>query len=186
MTEYPGAHQVTSPRTTLPPPLAPDASREGTVGYPSMPDERPKSQPVTVVSDIVLPGPQLTVPAARETQFPIRHADWLRIRRMITRLSDPLPNIANIGWACVGISSSAIIGYFPWIAADSELPGKAEQHYSYISPMLLSVSVSAMIVALFILIVRRKVAKVKAAIVEDILEDMDSLYEPYSRPSNQN
>jgi hypothetical protein len=152
---------------------------EGTVGYPSMPEERSKPQPIAVAGDILLPGPQLTVSAVRETQFPVRHADWLRLRRMIARLADPLPNIANIAWACVGISSGAFFAYFPWAAADSQLPIKAQQHYSYISPMLIVIAVAGVLIAMFILFTRKKMAKLGSMAVEDVLADMDSIYQPY-------
>jgi hypothetical protein len=151
---------------------------EGTVGYPSMPEERATPQPAAPPSDILLPAPQLMVPAARETQFPIRHTDWLRLRRMIERLSDPSPNLANVGWACVGIASSAITAYFPWAAADSQLPIKAQQHYSYVSPLLASVAVSSILIALFIFFTKKRLAKVRSTSLEDILVDMDSICEP--------
>lgn len=146
------------------------------MGYPSMPEERSKPQPAAAAGDILLPAPKLTVPTVREIQFPVRHADWLRLRRMIARLSDPLPDISNVGWACVGISSSAVLAYFPWAAADSQLPIKAQQHYSYISPLLLTVAVASALIALFILFTRKKLTKLKSVAVEDILADMDSIY----------
>jgi hypothetical protein len=148
------------------------------VGYPSMPEERMKLQPAAPPGDILLPAPQLTVPAVRETQFPIRHTDWLRLRRMIARLSDPLPNLANVGWACVGIASSAITAYFPWAAADSQLPIKAQQHYSFISPLLAAVAASSILIALFVFFTKKRLAKVRSASLEDILADMDHIYEP--------
>jgi lysylphosphatidylglycerol synthetase-like protein (DUF2156 family) len=151
------------------------------VGYPSMPEELGKLQDAAPPEEILLPAPQLSVPATREIQFPVRQADWVRLRRMIARLSDPLPSLAGAGWACVGTAASAIIAYFPWVAAYSQLPFKARQHYSYISPLLVAIAVSCALIAVFIFFASKQVAKVKAASVEDILADMDSIYEPQRR-----
>jgi hypothetical protein len=81
------------------------------VGYPSMPEERLNLQPPSP-DGIMLPGPQLKLSPVPGTQFPLRHADWLRLRRAIVHLSDPLPNLANMGWACIGIAASAATAYF--------------------------------------------------------------------------
>lgn len=148
------------------------------MGYPSMPEELGKLQQAASPEDILLPAPQLKVPATRETQFPVRDADWARLRRMIARLSNPLPDLASAGWACVGIAASAIIAYFPWMAAYSQLSFKARQHYSYVSPLLVAIAVSCTLMAIFAFFASKRVAKIKAASVEDILADMDSIHEP--------
>ena len=46
--------------------------------------------------------------------------------------------------------------------------------------MLLAIAIGCMLIAVFILFVRRKLAKLNSVAVEDILADMDSIYEPYS------
>ena len=149
------------------------------MGFPSMPEERARLQPATPPDEIILPAPQLTVLATPERQFPIRHRDWLQLRRKVSCLSDPFPNLANVGWACVGIAASVVTAYFPWIAAYSQLTLKAQQHYAYISPLLAVLATANTVVALFSFFVNHKMARIKATSVENVLVDMDEIYEPY-------
>lgn len=153
------------------------------MGYPSMPDERPTPQPKA--EDIPLPAPRLTVPSVPEKQFPIRHTDWLHLRRKIANLSDPPTNLANLGWSCAGIAASAMSSYFPWVAADSQLPIRAQQHYAYIAPLLLIISVASSVLAIFSFFVNSKMVKMRTASVKDVLADMDSIYKPHLEQAAQ-
>jgi len=148
------------------------------MNYPGRPEEQARSVPAITPDEILLPAPQLIIPAARDRQFPIRTADWLQLRSKIAGLSNPFPNIASLGWACVGIAAAAAAAYFPWIAADSQLPTKVQQQYAYISPFLGIVAVASTVVALFEFFIDRRMAIMRNSSVEDILLDMDAIYKP--------
>ena len=45
--------------------------------------------------------------------------------------------------------------------------------------MLIAIAVAGMLIAMFILFTRKKLAKLKSVAVEDILADMDFIYKPY-------
>ena len=79
------------------------------MNYPGTPEEQARSVPAITPDEILLPAPQLIIPAARDRQFPIRTADWLQLRSKIGGLSNPFPNIASLGWACVGIAAAAAL-----------------------------------------------------------------------------
>jgi hypothetical protein len=150
------------------------------VGYPSMPEGKAGLQPATPPDAITLPAPQLTLPAAPEKQFPIRHREWLQLRRKIACLSDPLPNWANIGWVCVGIAATTVPGFLSWIATSSQLPTKFRGHYEYVSWVLASVAVTSIAGAVYSFFVNKKMSKMKATSVANVLADMDEIYAPYT------
>jgi hypothetical protein len=65
------------------------------------------------------------------------------------------------------------------MAVYSQLTLRAQQHYAYISPLLAILAVASATVAIFSFFVNRKSAKMKAASVESIVADMDTIYRPY-------
>lgn len=144
--------------------------------YSSMPEDWTGLQPATPPNEILLPPAELTVPAEREKQFPIRHMDWYRLRRKIASLPDPLASPASIGWAFVGMAVTAATAYFPWVAVDSDLPIKAQQQNAYISPLLAIVAIASFLIALFAFFVDRITAKDRKASVNEVLTDMDDIY----------
>jgi hypothetical protein len=142
----------------------------------SMPEDRARQQPATPPNEILLPPAELTVPV--EKHFPIRCMDWNRLRRKIADLSDPLTSLASVGWTLVGIAAAAAIAYFPWVAVDSGLPVKVQQHYAYISPLLRSTVAASILIALYVFFEDKKTAKTRKASVNEILADMDDIHKP--------
>jgi hypothetical protein len=148
------------------------------MNYPGTPEEQASPLPAVTPDEILLPAPQLIIPAARDRQFPIRTADWLQLKSKIAGLSNPFPNLASLGWACIGIAAAAAAAYFPWLGADSQLPTRAQQQYDYISPLLGIVSIASIVVALFAFFIDRRMTIMRSSSVEDILLDMDAIYKP--------
>lgn len=70
------------------------------------------------------------------------------------------------------------------MAADSQMPIKAQQHYAYISPLLGIVAIASVIIALFAFLVNSKITKLKAS-VPNVIADMDAIYEPNEVVSSQ-
>jgi hypothetical protein len=142
----------------------------------SMPEDRASQQPATPPSEILLPPAELTVTV--EKNIPIRCMDWNRLRRNIANLPEPLASPASAGWAFVGIAAAATIAYFPWAAAYSDLPIKAQQHYAYISPALITTAVAAIMIALYAFCEDKKQRGTRKSSVNQVLADMDDIHKP--------
>jgi hypothetical protein len=142
----------------------------------SMPEDRARQQPATPPNEILLPPAELTVTV--EKNIPIRCMDWNRLRRKIANLPEPIASPASAGWAFVGIAAAATIAYFPWVAVDSDLPIKAQQHYAYISPVLVTTAGAAITIALYAFFEDRKQRRTQRASVNEVLADMDDIHKP--------
>jgi hypothetical protein len=133
---------------------------------------------------IQLPGGELTVSSAPEQHFPIRHSDWRQLCRKLERIKNPAPSLAAVAWTSVGIAIGAIVAYLPWTAAYSELPAKAQLHYSFISPLLVILAIATAVLAVILFIVNASIKKVNVVSIDDVLEDMNNIYAPYAnRPA---
>jgi hypothetical protein len=120
-------------------------------------------------------------PISPEDWFAVRHTDWQRIRNDVRRLTNPVPYLGQIGWACIGIGGGAFIALIPWFPVDSELPGAAHGHYAWITPALIVTGIASIIIACLSLIVTRIIAYHEKASVAAVLEDMDQCYDQMSR-----
>ncbi len=115
----------------------------------------------------------------KEDYFPMRHAEWKRIRERVKTLSNPLPYLGQIGWACMGIGASALLAYLPWAPAYSALPARAQLHYAAVSPALIIIGIAAIVIAIFCMVVSRVVRAHERASAASVLTEMDSIYEPH-------
>lgn len=115
----------------------------------------------------------------KEDFFPMRHAEWKRIRARVATMTNPLPYLGQIGWACIGIGASSLLAYLPWAPAYAELPSHAKLHYAGVSPALLTIGIAAFVLAIFCLVVSRMVRAHERSSAENVLEEMDSIYEPH-------
>jgi hypothetical protein len=148
------------------------------VGYPSMPEDGAGQQSAAVPDEILLPAPQLIVSAKREQQFPVRATDWQQLRASVASLASPRPSLVSLGWACIGITGAAAFAYFPWIAAYSQLPAKAQQHYAYIAPLLAMISIAFAVIAIFSFFIDVKIARMRHESAEQTIAYMDTIYKP--------
>jgi hypothetical protein len=109
--------------------------------------------------------------------FAIRRSDWKRIRGRVEGLTNPLPYLGQVGWACVGIGSTALLGLLPWAAAYSQLSASAHGHYAWITPFLASLGVAALVVAVLCFIANREIRAHDQVTVTSALSDMDVVYQ---------
>ena len=110
----------------------------------------------------------------------MRHSGWARIRARVKAMTDPLPYLGQVGWACVGIAVSAFLALIPWTAAYSQLPPRAQVHYAWISPLLAVTGIFTVVVAIFCLVVNRRMRQREAVTVTSVLTEMDAIYEPHA------
>ena len=128
---------------------------------------------------IPMPSAQLTISAEADKLFPVRHNEWQRLCRRVAQSANHAPYFASLGWACVGISASSILAYFPWVAAASQLPESARSQYAYISPLLIVAAIASFVVALVCWLANHNAKQMRQVSVKEILEEMEAIYEPY-------
>ena len=109
------------------------------------------------------------------------HKDWLRIRRRIEHMTNPIAWAGNLAWTCVGIAIGAVFAFVPWLAAHSEMSDANKAAFAWVTPAMIAVfAASAILAAMGFLFDRawRSHAKHDAALV---IDDMDAVYEPHGR-----
>jgi hypothetical protein len=118
----------------------------------------------------------ISYPVSPEDWFPLRHADWARIRGRVETLAEPVPYVGQLGWACVGSGGSAFVALITWTAADSQLLTRAHDHYAWVTPSLAIFGIASFVVAAFCLFISRRIRRQQRATIVQLLEDMDSCY----------
>jgi hypothetical protein len=113
-------------------------------------------------------------PVDPEAWFPLRHTDWARIRSRVQSLENPTPYIGQLGWACVGIGSGALLALIPWTAADSQLPAHAQDHYAWITPLLAVVGIASFAIASICLYLNIQIRQQRRTSVAQLLDEMDA------------
>lgn len=126
---------------------------------------------------VMMPMGHLRLPAAEEV-LPIREADWVRIRSRVSRISDPRPILNNLAWTFFGIAISAALGYFPWLAAYDALVPDAQRRYFWVSVVMISVGIVAVVIAMVCGIASRLLRKSVGIDAASVCEDMDAVYRP--------
>src|SRR5260370_21763817 len=126
-----------------------------------------------------MPAGMLTIPAEADKLFPMRHNDWLRLCKRIAQAKRHASYFGSLAWASIGISASAIIAYFPWVAAASQLPTTAQTKYAYVSPLLIVTAIAAAIVALVCFLANHNTKQEQIVSIGSILEEITEIYEPH-------
>jgi len=116
----------------------------------------------------------------RERAFPVQDRDWLKLRQKVANLKEPVPYIASVGWTCIGITAGSLLGLLAWIPVNSALPIKARMHYTFMTPLLVITAVAGTVIVTFTFVVGHQIKQIHVTTVENVLADMDAIYEPYS------
>jgi hypothetical protein len=116
----------------------------------------------------------------RERTFPVQHYDWLKLRQNVANLKEPIPYLASVGWSCLGLTVGALLGLLGWLPVNSALPAKARSHYTFVTPLLIITAVAGAVIVIFTFAVWRQIKQVRVVSVRNVLDEMDSIYEPYS------
>jgi hypothetical protein len=113
-----------------------------------------------------------------ENVIHIFERDWLRIcgelEELRKRRTSILPGAAA---AFFGIAASSLLGYFPWSVAVGQLPTAAQLHYSYVSPLLIIVTIAAFILGVALMVLNRSVSKSSSSEAAKILEEMKDIHD---------
>lgn len=116
----------------------------------------------------------------RKRTFPVQHSDWRKLRQKVAALKEPIPYLASVGWTCVGITAAALLGLLAWLPINSALPVKAHMHYTFITPLLIITAIAGTLIIAFTFAVGHQMKQIHVTTVENVLADMDAIYEPYS------
>src|SRR5262245_37940700 len=104
-----------------------------------------------------------------EEYFPMSCTEWKRLRSRVDALEHPMPYLGQVGWASVGLATSAVLTLIPWSAAYTELPSKAYLHYAWVSPLLTIISIGAIIIAAFCFSVNFLIRKRDLTTIKSVL-----------------
>jgi hypothetical protein len=72
-----------------------------------------------------------------ETGFYMSIREWRRLRRHAEDIREPIHWVRNLGWACFTLAPTAILAWFPWSAAYSQLPEAAKLEYAWVGPAMI-------------------------------------------------
>jgi hypothetical protein len=133
-----------------------------------------------------MPAGQLAVPAEGVSYFPMRHSEWLRLRKQVAACAQRDSHFSDVAWAFVGVTAASFAAYFPWIAVASQLSGTATTRYSYVSPLLAITMIASLVIAIVCFAASRSARRGQAVSIESILGDMDEMYKPHKLPGVTN
>lgn len=112
----------------------------------------------------------------------MRHRDWNRIRSRVNSLSDPIPFAASVGWASVGIATTAAFAFITWIAAYSQLSPAAQLRFNWVGPAMAITLIASIGVAWYSFWIASKVGGIIRRDAKQVVEDMDDIYGPHKKP----
>jgi len=111
----------------------------------------------------------------------MRHSDWLRLRERVEAVASPQNWAAQVGWGSVGVAATALLGLLPWVAASSQLPQAAKNHYAWITPLLAVLGIATLALAVICWAFSRTLRVMEKQSIKIICADMDAIYEPHRR-----
>lgn len=123
-----------------------------------------------------MPAGRLSFPVEPEEAFPMRHEDWLRIRKRLAGCRPPKQTFASFGWAVLGIAVGAALALLTWLPARSTLP--ADQ-WAWVTPTLAVVAVAGGVVTIVCFLAQRGINADASDSVASVIEDMDRVYGPH-------
>lgn len=144
----------------------------------------PAVPPFATGTSVSLPAPVLTVPIKPEEHFPMSYSDWDRLRLRVESITNPRRWATQLGWACIGIATSAALALFPWAAARSQLTPTAQVHYAWITLLLVVIAAACLVLAIACYAFSRTMKDEASSSVKSICDDMDRIYEPHRRTTS--
>jgi hypothetical protein len=130
------------------------------------------------------PGVELLTAKDADQYMPIRCSDWDRIKRQVGRLKERESYLPGVAWTAIGIGASAGLALIPWNAAFAQFPASLQEHYSYVSPMMVITAIACGIIAAFCFFVGFRLNKSTSANVDDVIADMAEISKRYLEESN--
>src|SRR5436190_40283 len=107
-------------------------------------------------ASFTVPGNMRVAPTPDEDCFLMPRRHWRRLRRRIGGLTDPISFAMNLGWTAVGVCLSGCIGLLPWMPAYAQLPPDAKLEFAWVTPALVSVAASSLVVAVVAFVLSMK------------------------------
>ena len=111
-------------------------------------------------------------------QFPVAETDWRRLRRGVDGLKNQIRFAGNVGWAAVGIASSAALFLLGWIATYLGLPKDSQVQSYWVGPVTVVVVFASAAFATLAFVMDYKVSHGLRREADQLLQDMDEIHAP--------
>lgn len=121
-----------------------------------------------------MPPARLAFPQRPEEAFPMRHEDWQRIRARTAKIRIPSQTFGNIAWAMLGLGSGSAVALLTWLPARSEL---SAAEWAWVTPALIVIAIAAFAIMTVCLLAQRQLSDDATEDVENVLADMDQVYD---------
>lgn len=108
----------------------------------------------------------------------MRHADWVRIRTRVGQLDRKTEFFVSAAWATVGIGVSVLLSLVSWLVTDAQLSSTDRPHFVWMFPALIAVLIASAVLSVAFFMMNSKLNAHAAVTVNQIVEDMDVVYEP--------
>jgi hypothetical protein len=122
----------------------------------------------------------LTIPETK-VAFPTFHTvirEWIRLRRDVSNLANPIPWARDLGWSCVSLTAGFLLVLIPWVPAYNQLNSDGRATFAWVTPALGIGAIAAAVVATISFVMHARVEGVVHQDVKDVLEDMDQMHPP--------
>lgn len=129
-----------------------------------------------------LPGAPLTYRQQPEPVFAVSRRDWRRIRGAVASLKFPFRWVENVMWVTIPLIPGAALVLLTWLPAYAELPPDAQLRESWVTPAIVVVGLSALVLAVYSYLVARGVRAELQRDVSHVLGDMDEVYQASNPP----
>lgn len=106
--------------------------------------------------------------------------DWLRIRRLVKDLANPIPWARDAVGICISLAAAFALGFLGWLPVYGTLSAAGQLRYSWIAPLLGVGAIAMAGFALLAFVMHRSVETKLRTTVDHVVREMDELHAPPS------
>ena len=128
---------------------------------------------------IEMPPNRLTLPRRGEPSFPMRHAEWRRLRARVESLQHPIPGLRAAAWSVTGMAVSGLLAWVSWLVTEAQLSTADQEQFVILTPALLVFTAGTAFVAIALFVANRGITSHRRRSARDVLSEMDDIYRPY-------
>lgn len=114
----------------------------------------------------------------KEETFLVREKDWVRLRRRIDAAQKHRKEFAAVGWACVGVSASALFSGIAWEPAYRVLPSDLRPDFAWVWPAIVLLGAAGLVIATAMFWAAHVTKGAEGVSIQEVLEDMDEIRPP--------
>jgi hypothetical protein len=122
-------------------------------------------------SKLSIPSEELDVPMVH-----VMERDWMRLRRGVVTLSNPLHWARELGWCAVTLAAACALGFIGWLPPFQQLPQAGQLKYSAVAPALGVSTIACVVIAILAFGMHASVEGRLRGDVDDVVEEMDEIH----------